>query len=280
MLSVFGSTGFIGSVYYRMFANESVIIPRSQTFSETNDILYFISTNNNYNVFDNPHLDIDTNLNLLIDVLESCKNKDNITFNFISSWFVYGKTKDLPAHEQSPCNPKGFYSITKRTAEQLIISYCETFGIKYRILRLSNIYGEEDKQTSKKRNALQFLTGEIVHNRDINLYDRGENIRDFLHVTDACKAINHVVNDKSTKNDIINIGSGIPTKFIDVANYVKDISGSTSNFNFIEPPTFHKIVQVQDMFLDVRKLTLLGFTHDIDIWSGLNTLINFYKKKR
>ena len=68
-------------------------------------------------------IDIETNLSVMMEVLEKLKEKDFV-FNFISSWFVYGDTK-MPASETSICFPKGFYSITKKAAEDLLISFCE-----------------------------------------------------------------------------------------------------------------------------------------------------------
>ena len=91
--------------------------------------VYFISTVDNYNVHTDMHIDINTNLNVLMDVLKSFRESSpDAVFNFISSWFVYGNVP-LPAKEDSHCNPRGFYSITKRAAEQMLISYCETFGL-------------------------------------------------------------------------------------------------------------------------------------------------------
>ena len=274
-LSVYGSTGFIGSEYCKLF-NDNIEIPRDQDEPETNNLLYLISTIHNYNVFDDIKLDVDTNLVKLLNVIKSSNSKygEDFTFNFISSWFVYGKTDSLPATEDSVCNPKGFYSITKRTAEQLIMSYCETFGIKYRILRLCNVYGDYDKKSSKKRNALQYLIEEVVKGNDINLYDCGENIRDFLHIRDVCNAIKLTVDSDKTINKIINIGSGVPTKFIDVMNYVKTKTNSLSKFNFIDPPPFHKVVQVQDMYLETSFLKSLGFNQSISMYEGVDKLIN------
>jgi len=274
-LSIYGSTGFIGSKYCNLFS-DNISISRNKDEPETNDILYLISTIHNYNVFDDIKLDVNTNLIKLLDVIKSSHSKygQDFIFNFVSSWFVYGKTDSLPAKEDSVCNPQGFYSITKRTAEQLIISYCETFGIKYRILRLCNVYGDYDKKSSKKRNALQYLIEEVVKGNDINLYDCGENIRDFLHITDVCHAIKLVVDSDKTINSIINIGSGVPTKFIDVINYVKNKTNSQSEFNFIDPPHFHKVVQVQDMYLETTFLKSLGFNQSISIHEGADKLIN------
>jgi nucleoside-diphosphate-sugar epimerase len=275
MISVYGSTGFIGSHYCDLYNDNVIRINRNTRDPQSKDILYFISTVTNYNVFDNPHLDINTNLNVLVETLESCRKKYNsdFVFNFISSWFVYGKTNDLPASENSHCNPKGFYSITKRAAEQILISYCETYNIKYRILRLSNVYGTKDNKASKQKNAFLYLAKEVIQNRDIKLYNEGKNIRDFLHVSDACNGINLVIS-KGHTNEIYNIGSGQPNNFIETMSYVKAKSKSISKFEFISPPEFHKVVQIQDMFLDTTKLKQLGFQQRISIWNGLDEIIN------
>ena len=121
MISIFGGTGFIGSKFYNKYKEDSVIIPREEVQPRSNRVLYMISTVDNYNVLQDSFIDIETNLIHLMKVLDSCKGKD-IEFTFVSSWFVYGDTH-LPARETSPCRPKGFYSITKLAAEQLIESY-------------------------------------------------------------------------------------------------------------------------------------------------------------
>lgn len=275
-ISLYGGTGFIGSKFAQIYP-DSIVIPREERVPNTPDILYLISTVDNYNVFSNPFLDINTNLTVLIETLQACRARfgESFVFNFVSSWFVYGKTF-LPASEFSRCNPMGFYSITKHAAEKLLESYCKTFGIKYRILRLCNVYGSGDKKASKKRNALQFLAGEVIAGRDINLYDEGKNIRDFLYVDDVCRAIRLVIN-KGATNEIYNIGSGQGYKFIDMMNYVKDKTKSPSNFVFVDPPDFHKVVQVKDMYLDTTRLKRLGFQPLVDIWHGLDMIIHGYE---
>jgi len=274
MISVYGSTGFIGSCYCNLYSDKIIPINREQREPQSKNILYLISTTHNYNVFDRPLLDINTNLNVLIETLESCRKKYNsdFIFNFISSWFVYGKTQDFPVSESSNCNPKGFYSITKRAAEQMLISYCETYNINYRILRLANIYGTKDTKASKKKNAFVHLIKEVSRGRDIELYNNGEDIRDFLHVSDACDAINLIVN-KGDLNEIYNIGSGQPRTFIETMNYAREKSGLNSKFKFINPPEFHEIVQIKDMYLNISKLKNLGFKQKISIWRGLDEII-------
>lgn len=269
MISVYGASGFIGKNYCNAFPKKSIIIPREERRPRSNNILYFISTVDNYNIFDNITLDVEVNLKILCEVLDHCKNTD-ITFNFISSWFVYGETY-LPAKETNFCNPKGFYSITKRAAEQLLISFCETYGVKYRILRLCNVYGLSDKKISKKKNAIQYMINLLKNDEDVSLYDDGEPIRDLMYVVDVCDAIDLIL-ESGEYNQIYNIGSGIPTKIGDIVNTAKNILKSKSKIKYVEAPDFHKIVQSKNFWMDTSKLKSLGFNQKVSLQEGLKIL--------
>lgn len=256
--------GFIGTHYSNMY--ECVINDRNDLTPKTNNILYMISTTDNYNVKTNPYIDIETNLTTLIRVLENCKGKD-IIFNFVSSWFVYGHNNS-PLTEDSYCSPKGFYSITKRTAEQLLISYCETFNIKYRILRLANVVGPGDRSVSKKKNILTYLTREIVKNNNIDLYDDGMFYRDYIHVVDVCTAINLII-EKGDINTIYNIGNGEATLFRDAINYVLSKTKSTTQLNNISSNEVHK-----PTYMCNEKLKNLGYVPKYSLSKILDELIS------
>jgi nucleoside-diphosphate-sugar epimerase len=83
-ISVYGATGFIGNYFCNLFAKDTIKIDRSERAPQSKEILYFISTTDNYNVYDKPQHDIYTNLTVLMETLSQCKDQD-ITFNFISS---------------------------------------------------------------------------------------------------------------------------------------------------------------------------------------------------
>lgn len=269
-IDLFGGTGFIGSNFKKLYDSETHIHYRENNHPLEENVLYMISTTHNYHVFNDIHKDVDTNLTKLLNVLSNCKDR-NITFNFVSSWFVYGEC-ELPASESECCKPKGFYSITKKCAEDLIISYCETFKIKYRILRLCNVYGKMDGGVSKQKNALQYLINELKSHKEIKLYYDGNFIRDYMHVDDICRAI-YLCITKADVNQIINIGSGKPQKFRDLIDFVIRETNSTSKITPIDAVDFHKIVQVKDMYLNTAKLQNLGFEQQIDIYSGIKQLL-------
>lgn len=259
MINLFGH-GFIGKKFADLYPciinSKNDLVPK---LNHVTDIFYTISTIDNYNVKTNPYIDIETNLTTLMRVLENFKKdprSNSVVFNFASSWFVYGDT-DLPAREDSYCDPRGFYSITKRTAEQLLVSYCETFGLKYRILRFANVLGQGDSKTSLRKNAVTYMITEMKYNRPINLYENGEVVRDFIHVNDLCRAIKLVI-DHGNSDEIYNIGNGVPCKIRTVIDKIQEL-GSKSDINVIETPEFHKIVQVKNMYMNTDKLKSLGY---------------------
>ena len=268
LINVLGK-GFVGGRYAEL-TPKVIVNERNDYEVKSNEVLYFISTIDNYNVHTNPYLDIETNLTTLIKTLESCKGKD-VTFNFISSWFVYGDVP-LPAKEDAHCDPKGFYSITKRTAEQLLISYCETFGMNYRILRLPNVLGETDTKVSKKKNALQYMLRQVQNNETLSLYDGGYAVRDYLYVDDVVSAINLIL-QKGNLNEIYNIGSGESVSIRTCIDYAIERSGSTSKIEVIEPAKFHKVVQTVNMEIDNTKIKELGFLPKYTIYDIIDRLL-------
>lgn len=267
-ISVFGGTGFIGGTFCKLYPRQADIIPKKSIEFDAKEVLYFISTTTNQNVFNDLHVDIDTNLNFLMNVLSNCKDKD-LTFNFISSGFVYGNDV-IDAKETDCCNPTGFYSITKRCAEQLLISFCETFGIKYRILRIGNVYGL-DKTISSGKNVLAYMIGLLKRNEDIKLYGGGKFLKDYMFVEDVCRAIK-IILEVGLPDEIYNISSGTSMMFVDIIKSSKNILNSKSNIIDISFPEEQKYIQVKNMTLDNTKLKSIGFKPEMNIESGLQLM--------
>ncbi len=253
-ISVFGATGFIGSNWMKMFPDISYAEPRESLSPKNDNILYFRSTNSNYNIFSDPTLDVRTNLLLFTETLKNLTSNHN--FCLISSWFVFF--------------PRGFYSATKAAQEQLLESYSLTFNIPFKILRLSNIIGG-DFRANKKKNALEYMIGRIKNNEDIELYD-GDNYRNFLDIETCLKAIKFVM-DNGNNGEIYNIGSSESHRVGDLLNFCIKETGSKSKIKMIETPKFHRQVQIKDFHMDTNKLVDLGFNNKINIYNKLKQIL-------
>jgi nucleoside-diphosphate-sugar epimerase len=257
-VSIFGSSGFIGSRYILKSEMVTEAVPRNENRSTCKELLYLIGTVDNYNIWSNPLLDIETNLIKLVKVL--CQNRDEFgkfTINYVSSWFVYGNGQS-PSKEDMPCNPIGFYSITKFAAEKMVETFCKTFDCKYRIIRLSNVFGGADNKASSKKNVLQYFVKRIRNNEAIDLFDHGQMIRDFIHVDDVVRGLDTIL-QKAPLNEIYNLGSGRPTSLYDLLVSYRDFIGSSSEINRVPLPANQESFYLRECHLSIEKIAKLGF---------------------
>ena len=280
LFSVYGSWGFVGSELCKdgdfVHHEDNPRDFKDKFPADYPDIVYCISTTHNYNVIDNnTYVDIQTNLTHFMTVLQANKIKygNDFTITLISTWFVYGKV-ECPAKEDSICSPRGFYSITKKAQEDLLISYCETFGIKWKIVRLSNILGVDDKKVSTRKNALQYMVKTLCSGGEINLYDE-DCQRDYIHVSDAAEAIKLVAQDGEF-GQIYNVGFGHPNSIHRLVDHAHKKSGYLGKINLVTVPEFHKTVQVRDMWLDTTKITELGWKPKMEIETIIEDMCEFF----
>lgn len=245
------------------------------------DIIYHCaSTTDNYNVLGDPYIDVETNINGTIHLLELCKNlvkKPKIIYP--STFFVYGNTYEKTKkaiNEDSPTDPLALYPATKLCAENIIKLYGRLFHIPYLICRLTNVYGEHEDFDNKKKGALNYLIMSALKGNDLFLYDNGNFYRDYIYVDDVVSALRFLERDFT--NERFLIGFGKPILFKDIFAYILEASKSKSSVKVIEPPDFHKIVGIGSFVADTSKITQLGWRPKITFNEGIERVIKRYRE--
>lgn len=116
---------------------------------------------------------------------------DNARLVHISTDEVYGHLQlDEPAFtEDTALAPRSPYSATKAGSDLLVQSYITTFGVNASITRCCNNYGP--RQACEK--LIPTVIGKLLKNEPIPIYGNGQNIREWIHVTDHAKAIIEVL---------------------------------------------------------------------------------------
>lgn len=136
------------------------------------------------------------------NIIDECL-KSNTKIIYMSTDEVYGalkNDKEQPWTEESPLNPRNTYSATKAASELLIRAAHETHGLKFNIVRCCNNYGPW--QTNEK--FIPKIIHQIFENKNIPIYGKGNQVRDWIHVYDTCEALFKVI-DNGVDNETYNI---------------------------------------------------------------------------
>jgi UDP-glucose 4-epimerase len=119
-----------------------------------------------------------------------------------SSAAVYGQVNSLPISEYTPLQPISPYGVYKKMAEELCQLYANQYHLSIAIVRLFSIYGED------LHKQLLWDACNKLAKGDSEFFGTGEEIRDWLHVSDAAKLIILAAEHASTKSPVLNGGSG------------------------------------------------------------------------
>lgn len=127
----------------------------------------------------------------------------NHRFHHVSTDEVYGELGfDDPAFtEETPYAPNSPYSASKAASDHLVRSYHHTYGLKVTTSNCSNNYGPYHFPEK----LIPLVITNLLTGKDIPVYGKGENIRDWLHVEDHARGIELILN-KGELGETYNIG--------------------------------------------------------------------------
>ena len=165
---------------------------------------------------DSPTNFIHTNINGTFNLLEALrflkKKKINPKLIHISTDEVYGDIKKKSrSSEKSKYEPSSPYSASKASADHLVKSYIRTYNLKAVISNCCNNYGPY--QFPEKLVPKIILN--ILNNKELPVYAKGHNSREWIHVEDHCEALFRLYL-KGKNGENYNVGSNINLRNIDL----------------------------------------------------------------
>lgn len=137
-------------------------------------------------------------------------------FYHISTDEVYGTAKHGEYFtEETPIDPRSPYSASKASSDHFVTAFNNSFGLPAIISRCSNNYGPYHFPEK----LIPLAINNILNNKPVPVYGKGENIRDWLFVEDHAKAIDTIFH-KGKAGEIYNIGGNNEWKNIDLINFL------------------------------------------------------------
>ena len=144
---------------------------------------------------------------------------------YSSSSEVYGEPVELPQNEDTtPLNSRLPYAIVKNVGEAFLKSYKQEFDLDYTIFRFFNTYGPFQSTDF----VMSKFIKKALKNEDITVYGDGLQTRTFCYSDDNVDACINAFSNNQCVNDVVNIGNDKETTILQLANLVKDVTGSSS----------------------------------------------------
>jgi UDP-glucose 4-epimerase len=199
---------------------------------------------------------LDSNIVSTAKLLEAVKTHGIPRLIFISSCAVYGDGIDTS--ESGFCNPISVNGICKLLNERIISDFCRSNGIKYEILRVSNMYGGTDHFS-----ILSHIRKCLKNKMPFTLNNFGTAKRDFIHVTDVATIVLRLI-EIDYPHTTINIGTGIATKISTLVDLIRknhpeltiinskihELEYSCSDISLLTSMFDYKFIKVEDYLAD------------------------------
>jgi dTDP-glucose 4,6-dehydratase len=204
-------------------------------------------------------------------LLEAARQSSRLRrFVQISTDEVYGSVAEGSSREADELRPRNPYAASKAGGDRLAYSYWATYDVPVVITRASNNYGPN--QFPEK--VIPLFVTNALDDIPLPLYGDGQNERDWLHVSDHCRALDVVI-EQGTPGEVYNIGGGNHVKNADLTRRILQLIGKPESL----------IRHVQDRpghdrrySLDTGKLRSLGWLPRMSFEQGLADTVAWYRE--
>jgi len=187
----------------------------------------------------------------------------------ISTDEVYGSVAEGASRETDELRPRNPYSASKAAADRLAYSYWATYNVPVVITRASNNYGPYH---FPEKVIPLFITN-AIDNIPVPLYGDGLQERDWLHVTDHCRAVDLLIT-RGTSGEVYNVGGGNHIQNIDLTKRILALAGRP---DALIQPVADRVGHDRRYSLDTSKLMGLGWRPEVTFDTGLEETVAWYR---
>lgn len=159
--------------------------------------------------------------------------------------------------EDSKIHPGSVYGITKQVQGQLVHMVCQSIGIESVSFRYQNVYGPGQSLSNPYTGILSIFSTRIKNGNGINIFEDGKETRDFVYIDDIVDATILGLTVPGISGNAFNIGTGVATDVLTVANMLK------KHYGIDVPVTVsgnYRLGDIRHNFADISKARkLLGY---------------------
>jgi|ECHnycMinimDraft_1075156.scaffolds.fasta_scaffold01906_2 UDP-glucose 4-epimerase len=225
-----------------------------------------------------PEKDFENNAHSTFHLFELCrKYNDDALIVFTSSRSVHGNIPEpLLANEDFPYNPSTFYNAHKIYGEILCKIYKELYGMKFIVLRPSNVYGPRQPYwMSGWYNFIAYWIKLALENKPIPIYGTGDQIRDYTYVEDTARAYVLAIENKAAIGETFLLPTGRGVSLNQLSDIIIELTGSKSIKQYL-PPRKGDIMRFVGSYKKAKEI--LNWEPLVSLEEGLKKEIEWVKK--
>lgn len=228
-----------------------------------------------------PRLDLELNCLGHIYVLNACRhNSPNARIVFSGSRFQFGKIENNPVDESHPMKPLSIYGAHKVLGETYFDVYFRNYGLNTSSVRIANPYGLRSQMKHSHSNLVNWFIRQAMDDNALTVFGDGSQLRDYIYTEDLAKALACIGLDRQAAGQPFNIGSGIGTRFIDMANTVVETVGSGRVVKVPWPRNYEN-VETGDYVTDIMKTKeRTGWLPQVSFKEGIEKTVDYYRKNK
>jgi len=235
---------------------------------------------------DHPETYVQANLIGTFNVLELARRTQPRHLLAASTSSVYGANTDMPfGEDQKVATPLTFYAATKAATELMGHSYAHLFGVPTTFFRFFTVYGPWGRPDM----ALFKFAKAIDEGLPLNVYNRGDMVRDFTYVEDLAEAVVRLADAVPGKDPVegdslssvapwrvVNIGQGEPVKLMDYIAEIERAMGKPAILNLL-PMQPGDVPATEASAELLRRLT--GYAPSTPVSLGVPAFVRWYREQ-
>jgi len=208
-----------------------------------------------------------------LNLLEASRRSDVGCFVFASSNAAVGD-QEPPIDETRIPRPLSPYGASKLAGEALCSAYYRSFGLRTLSLRFSNCVGP---YSDRKSSVVATFIRKAVAGEPLTIHGSGDQTRDFVHVSDVCRAIDlcltlrqkDQVGRETPWGEVFQVGTGIETSIRELCSIIAEVSGDNAEVVYEE----RREGDIQRNYSDIsRARRVLGFEPAVTLREGIAEL--------
>ncbi len=185
------------------------------------------------------------------------------------------KVRLLKTTEDSEIHPASLYAFTKYAQEMMLRTMCPALNIEYTIFRFQNVYGVGQSLKNPYTGILSIFSSLMLENKPINIFEDGEESRDFINVVDVAVGVISALENEKSNGEIINLGSSVGTTVNEITDILRNAYKSNSEINVTGD---FRLGDIAHNVADISKAKeLLNFKLTVDLENGLTQFCNWVK---